>query len=360
MTILFLARRFYPEIGGVEKHVLEIGKRLVKQGHQVVVITENLQKTHSGSKQVSYLSAKMAGKVNGIEIFRIDGGKENWFKKFRIWGGLWGLRGVIQEADIVHCHDVFFWYLPFRFLHPLKKVYTTFHGYEGNSIPGKKAIFMHKLAEKLSKGNICVGDFLTKWYGTKATYISYGAVEIPNPKKQNNIDVNKNLIVFLGRLEKETGIMEYLKAFNKLSKTHKDLRLEVLGDGSLMEEAKEYIANNHLPVSFRGFIEKTDEYVERASFVFVSRYLGILEAIVSKKYVLAVYNNKIMEDYLRMTPFFDFISISSNGDGIYRELEKCFLDEKQKAAKIYKAYEWVKDKTWNNLVKMYLKLWLVK
>jgi len=40
MRLCFLARRFYPEVGGVEKHVMEIGKRLVKKGHKVIVIAE--------------------------------------------------------------------------------------------------------------------------------------------------------------------------------------------------------------------------------------------------------------------------------------------------------------------------------
>jgi glycosyltransferase involved in cell wall biosynthesis len=360
MTILFFARRFYPEIGGVEKHVLEIGKRLVKKGHKVIVITENPQKTHSDGKQSSPESAMIAGKVEGIEIYRINGGKSDWFKKFRLWKELWGLVKIISDADIVHCHDVFFWYLPFRFLFPEKKVFTTFHGYEGNYIPGKKAILMHKLSEKLSNGNICVGDFLKKWYGTKPSVVIYGATEIPDFKKRNNINVDKNLIVFLGRLEKETGIMEYLKAFYKLSKRHKDLRLEVLGDGALMTEAREYVASNHLVVNFRGFIEDTAKYVERASFVFVSRYLGILETMASKKYVLSVYNNKIMEDYLKMAPFSSFISISSNFDDIYKELERILTNSKLKDAQISKAYEWVKDKTWEKLTDIYLDLWVKK
>jgi glycosyltransferase involved in cell wall biosynthesis len=355
MNILFLARRFYPQIGGVEKHVLEIGKRLVKKGHKVIAIAELEKNTNGLNYHSTPKSATLAGKVEGIEIYRINVSKDDWFKKFRIWKELWRHRKIIASADVVHCHDVFFWYLPFRFLFLFKKVYTTFHGYEGNFIPTKKAIVMHKLAEKLSRGNICIGNFFEKWYGTKATYVSFGAVEISDPKEQNKID--KNLIVFLGRLEKETGIMEYLEALNKLSITYKDLRLEVLGNGLLMEEAKEYAVNNHLSVNFRGFIENTAKYIERASFVFVSRYLGILEAMASKKYVLAVYNNKIKEDYLRMTPFSDFISISSNSGEIYKELKRCLADEKQKKVKIDKAYAWVKDKTWDNLVNVYLKLW---
>jgi glycosyltransferase involved in cell wall biosynthesis len=213
---------------------------------------------------------------------------------------------------------------------------------------------MHKFAEKFSHGNICIGSFFEKWYGTKATFISYGAVEISDI---TTFSIDKNLIVFLGRLEKETGIMDYLKAFNKLSKTHKNLRLEVLGDGSLMSQAKKYVESNSLPVDFRGFIENTAKYVERASFVFVSRYLGMLEAMASKKYVLAVYNNKIKEDYLKMTPFSNYISISSNADEIYKELDKLLFDEKLINSKIQKAYDWVKDKTWDSLVNVYLKLW---
>ena len=355
MTILFFAKRFYPEIGGVEKHVLEISKRLVKMGHKVAVITELEKNTNGVNYHSTSKSATLMGKIEGIDIFRINVGKDNWFKKFRIWKELWRLKKIIFKSDIIHCHDVFFWYLPFRFLFPTKKVYTTFHGYEGNYIPTKKAILMHKISEKLSNGNICIGRFFEKWYGTNPTLISFGAAEISGPKKEKI--VNKNLIVFLGRLEKETGIMEYLKAFKKLSEQHKGLKLEVLGDGSLMNHSKKYVLDNQLSVNFRGFVAKTDEIVKRASFMFVSRYLGILEAMVNKKFVLSVYNNKIKEDYLRMTPFSDYISISSNSDEIYKELEKFLSNETLKNEKIKKAYDWVKDKTWENMVNIYISLW---
>jgi glycosyltransferase involved in cell wall biosynthesis len=355
MTILFFARRFYPQIGGVEKHVLEVGKRLVKKGHKVIVIAELEKNTNERNYHSPSESATMVGEVEGIEIYRINPGENDWFKKFRIWKGLWRLGKLISDADIIHCHDVFFWYLPFRFLFIEKNVYTTFHGYEGNFIPRVKAIFMHKLAEKFSKGNICVGDFLKKWYGTKPTFVTYGAVNSPGPKKQNNVD--KNLVVFLGRLEEETGIMEYLKAFKKLSRKRTGFKLEVLGDGSLMSEAKKYAKKNGLNVNFRGFVKNTGEFIERASFMFVSRYLGILESMVNKKYVLSVYNNKIMEDYLKMTPFCDYISISSNSNEIHSELENILSDEKQKNARISKAYEWVKTETWEKMVDTYLKLW---
>ena len=234
MKVLFLSRRFYPEIGGVEKHTLEIGKRLVKKGYKVTVIAEKPQITHSLDKHSSSSSAKATGSVAGIHYVKIDACKDNWFKKFRIWKELWRYRRLIRESDIVHCHDVFFWYLPFRFIFPTKKVFTTFHGYEGNKIPGKKAVFMHKLAEKLSRGNICVGYFLKKWYGTKATFVIYGAVDLNKFKAKNS----KNEAVFVGRLEKETGIMKYLEALRILKDKKIDLKLTVLGSGFLDKDAK--------------------------------------------------------------------------------------------------------------------------
>ena len=151
MKIIFLTRRFYPEIGGVEKHVLEISKRLISQGHQVTVIAESSAKEYSGNlksyqsivqSDTHHIKTKQPVKssqtnhfeLGNIKIIRIYCGEDSWFKKFRIWLELLKYFDQIKKTDIVHCHDVFFWYLPFRFLFPQKKVFTTFHGYESYPI----------------------------------------------------------------------------------------------------------------------------------------------------------------------------------------------------------------------------------
>ncbi len=204
MTILFLSRLFYPHIGGVEKHVLEVSKLLIKNGHSVIVLTEKFEKGLLDTDE-----------TQGIKILRIDNGKDNWFKKFRIWKELWRKRNFINDADIIHCHDVFFWYLPFRFLYLNKPVYTTFHGYETRFPPSKRSIIIRKISKKLSLGNICVGDYIKKWYGTKPDYTTYGGVEILpiNTNTTNKYQsANKRLkISFIGRLDKDTGIDIYLK-----------------------------------------------------------------------------------------------------------------------------------------------------
>ena len=359
MNILFFSRLFYPHIGGVEKHVLEISKILVKKGHSVIVLTEQYEDKLPTKDQ-----------IDGIKIIRINNGKDNWFKKFRVWKNLWKYRELIKKSDIVHAHDVFFWYLPFRFLYPSKKVFTTFHGYEGNKIPGFKSKLIHKIAEKLSKGNICVGDFLKKWYGTKPDYVTYGAVEIPNHKSQitnkykiqnTRLDSAKRAkfkILFIGRLEEETGIMEYLKALKILKEKGYEFQLKVLGDGTLKRKAEDFSRVNKINAEFKGFVGNVENYLPEAVFIFTSRYLGILEALAYKKFVFAHYNNEIKKDYLEMAPFSDFISISKNGEEISKELIN-FINHK-KTINTKNGYNWAKDKTWKSMASLYLRLWNIK
>ena len=114
MKIVFLARRFYPDIGGVEKHVLEISNRLIKLGHTVTVITQ------------SQNEKKTKETVGGISVVRIPTIPKEKNDKFFIWQWMWKERDLIQEADVIHCHDVFYWYLPFRFLYPTNQFLLPF------------------------------------------------------------------------------------------------------------------------------------------------------------------------------------------------------------------------------------------
>lgn len=146
MKILFFTRRAWPDIGGVEKHVGEVAKALEKKGHSVRIISE---------RDIKYPHIKFFGLLF-------------------IWFWLFRNRNIIEKADVVHCHDVFIWYLPFRFLYPGKPVFTTFHGWEGVWPIPRKNILLKRLAAKLSWGTIAVGHFIEKYYGIKADKIIYG------------------------------------------------------------------------------------------------------------------------------------------------------------------------------------------
>lgn len=187
MKILFFVRRFYPLIGGVEKHCLLLGKELLKRGHQLTIITEwdyqEIKREYAGEPPKFILQEE----YEGIKIFRIPVSVKQNFKKWQIW--LWFIKHqqLLKDCDVIHCHDVFYWFLPFRLLYPKKKVFVTFHGYEGNQPPNWRKKLSHQIADKLSQGNICIGDFQSKWYGVRPSFVSYGAVgnEEKNKKQKN-------------------------------------------------------------------------------------------------------------------------------------------------------------------------------
>lgn len=338
MKILFLSRLFYPHIGGVEKHVMQLSLRLIEQGHHVKVITEQFDK-----------SLPKIEKVNGIIVHRISVNKFG-NQKFTIWKEMWRLHRLIQQADVIHCHDVFFWYLPFRFLYLHKPVYTTFHGYESYPIT-KGAIRMRKISEMLSWGNICIGDFIPQWYGTKPTIVSYGAVEIGKSKDKKEKFRNDSAL-FIGRLDDQTGVLTYAKAVELVRKKFPKFAFTIIGDGP---------DRKRLERSFKllGFIDSPEKYLHKYHFAFVSRYLSILEAFAAKRLVFAVYDNPVKEDYLKMAPYAKWIVIVKTPQELAEKIIYYLQHPKEEEALVTKGYAWVKKQSWEHIMQLYKRLWRI-
>jgi len=342
MKILFFSSLFYPHIGGVEKHVMEISKLLIEKNHRISVVTENYSQ-----------ELKSKENIKGIEIIRIPRIKKGKLKKFKIWKWLFENRKIISDADIIHCHDVFFWYMPFMFFYIKKPVYTTFHGYENYPLK-LKDILMHKIAEKLSFGNIAVGSFIKKWYGTKPTYITYGGVnkvKSDPPRWAGKLKI-KSLkgAVFVGRLEKQTGIKTYVNAVKLIRKQMPFFKFGIIGDGKLRKEIKKNF-------KVLGFQRNPEKYFSKYNFAFASGYLSILEAMAEKRLIFADYDNPLKEDYLRMTPFSKFIVISNSSSELVSKIIFYLNNTKKQEQITEDAYEWVRKHTWKDVVNIYLKLW---
>lgn len=147
MRILFLTRKSWPDIGGVEKHIYEVTKILRKKGHVVKIVVE---------KDIKPPHIKFIGLIC-------------------IWIWLFKNRKLVTNSDIVHIHDVFIWYLPFALVLSKKKVFTTFHGWEGKYPIPLINIIQKKIASRFSSRTVSVGAYIEKYYGIKADNIIYGA-----------------------------------------------------------------------------------------------------------------------------------------------------------------------------------------
>lgn len=333
MKIIFLARRFAPDIGGVEKHVMEVSKELVGKGHKVSVITESKGRTRN---------------IQGIKIIRLPLIPNGWFKKFHLWKWVIRNREVFSDADIIHAHDVYFWYFPLRILMPFRKSFVTFHGYESYPV-SKKAIFVRKLSEIMADGNICVGEFMKKWYRTDPAKVIYGGVRLMDKYSESTV---LNSAVFIGRLDEHTGILDYAEAVDIIRKEYPDFKFKIVGDGKYLGRLKRF-----MPLGFRN---DPISVLEKYNFAFVSRYLSILEALSQKRLVFALYDNPVKEDYLKMTPFRDFIIISENPDELAEKVHYFLKNPTETKKLIDSGYNWVKDKSWENVASVYLNLWREK
>lgn len=143
----------------------------------------------------------------------------------------------------------------------------------------------------------------------------------------------KPKILFIGRLEKDLGLETYFQVLKILK-----LKADFAGDGSLRKKCQKY----GKVLGFTDIKKKINNY----DIIFTSSYLSILEGLIHKKPVFAVYENSLKEDYLKMAPFSKYISILKSPKDI--SLEKKYSQE---------GYKWAKKQTWGNVTDIYLKLW---
>lgn len=332
VKILFLTRKFYPSIGGVEKHCLEISKILLKRGFRVTVVTEKMEDR-----------SLITGELENIRLFEIPVSKNERVKKFQIWFWLLKHNWLLRDNDIIHCHDVFFWVIPFRLLMWSKKMFITFHGWEGRYPPKLSAKLVRKLSEKMVNGNICIGDFISKWYKTSPNIVCYGGVRKYEENKTGKYD-----LIYIGRLDKDTGLETYLKALDELS--HLKLKVAFIGDGILRKKVEKY-------GEVLGFIENPQKFLTEKTFVLTSGYLSILDAFINKCLVFSVYENPLKRDYLKMSPFASYLVMTDNGRDLANRISYYFGNRMEAVKIAEKAYRWASSQTWEKLADNYIKLW---
>lgn len=306
MNIIFLTHYYYPHIGGVEKHVYEVGKSLTKKGNNITVVTEKYDK-----------NLKERETLDGIKIIRFPYKHIKYFGLVNIWVWMVKNRRLFKDADVIHCHDVFIWYLPLHFLYPKKKIYTTLHGWEtAYPIPPKNILFKN-LAVKLSIKTISVGNYLKKYYKVSPDKVIFGGYCVSNSNSMST--KNKNQYLYIGRLEKDTGLIDFLNSLGGI----KSYKIDFCGDGPLRKECEKY-------GKVHGFTDPTP-YYKKAEYVVPGGYLAALEALNYGCKLKLFWNNKLKEDYWKMSPFYKLTG--------------------------KKIYNWAKEQTWDKLANEYLDLY---
>lgn len=135
---------------------------------------------------------------------------------------------------------------------------ATEHNYHNNN---KK--YINKVIKSLRNINyfVVVSENLKCFYedkikNTKCIYIPNVIDELPN-KKSN---LSHNNIINVGRLEIEKGHLDLLEIIREVKKEIKDIKLYLIGDGSLKEELEKKVVEYQLQdnVIFTGFLTKDE------------------------------------------------------------------------------------------------------
>ena len=352
MKIVMLARLFSPHIGGVERHVEEIAKMAVQDGNDVTIVTSQYQPSLSYKSRLLRNNTGVGVNIRRIPLVYIHTQPTLFHKlqeRARIW--LWMVTNLelFLTADIIHIHDVFWWYWPIRILLPWKRAYMTFHGFEAGTLPTQNARKSRSIAEKLTHGNICVGAWIEKWYGTKPTFVSYGGAACKT-KKSFVTDKSKIKAVFIGRLEIDTGLPVYIRALKKV----KNISLDIFGDGPLANEITR-LTKGSTTIRSLGQSQDTCQTYSQYDIAFVSSYLSMIESLQCGVPVVSIATDTLKADYLASFPVSGYISISQNEDELRKVLESLNLTVLRR--KEQKAFSWAENQTWENVYTIYRKLW---
>jgi glycosyltransferase involved in cell wall biosynthesis len=346
LKILFITPRFFPDIGGVEKHTQYVAKKLAEHGNNITIITSTERE-----------DIKTYELMDGIKVYRkvLTTRQGPLVRITKMFFFLLEHFRELRSNDIIHLHDylTFLWCLPLL-LFMKRPIFITFHGYEKYPVP-KLSRTIRNFAEKFLNGNICIGQFIVNWYGTKPDFVIIGGVEPPVIPTNNSTGA----ALFIGRLAQDTGISDFLESLLILKRKYGiELPLQICGDGPLAPDIKRYSEQNGLKVFMNGFVEDIVSHILKCDYVFATGYLSILDAMSCKRPVFANYNNPLKKDYLFSIPNSnDLMFIAGSPDEMVDKLFRAITHPEVVKLTTERAYSFAKDQSWANVANIYLKLY---
>jgi len=240
--------------GGIEKYTEEIGSRLAKKGHEIIVYAMR----HYGNKDGIYKGMKIKT-VPGVKFRSIEKMAASFMATIQ--------NTVEKDVDVVHFHafgPAMFSLIP-RFFN--KRVVVQGHGLEWKrsrwNLGGRLFLKLTEIPSVRFPHIITVVSrvqkkYLLDTYGRESVYIPTGInppqIEKPDIiKKKYGLEGN-DYILFTARLVREKGAHYLIAAYNKL-KT--DNKLVIAGDAAYENIYKSelyHLAKGNKNIIFTGFV----------------------------------------------------------------------------------------------------------
>ena len=256
MKILMLSWEYPPRIvGGIARVVHDLSKRLIKDGHDVTVVTYREENSPYYEND------------NGVEVYRVDNymispnNFIDWIMQmnFNMIAKVNELLAKGMKFDVIHAHD---WLVAYT-AKTLKNSYdiplvSTIHATESGRNKGihddtqryvndTEWMLTYESSEVIVNSNYMKNE-LQRLFGLPYEKINvvpnginvnaFNGIERDyNFRRQYAAD-NEKIILFMGRLVYEKGIQHLIDAMPKILSNYNDAKLIVAGKGAMLDELK--------------------------------------------------------------------------------------------------------------------------
>jgi glycogen synthase len=303
LRILMVTARYLPSIGGTERHTFEVSRRLAAQGHDVSVLTTDLDGTLPTLEQ-----------SDGVHIIRVLA-----YPKDRDYFFAPKMFGIIANGDwdLVHCQGYHTLVAPLAMLAATwgrRRYVLSFHS-GGHSSAARNAMrYLQSLLLRpflaRAKRLIGVSKAEVTLFQERLRLPEAHFMVIPNgaqlPAVPENAAVPGTLIVSVGRLEQYKGHHRVIAALPKILEQCPDARLRIVGSGPYEPELRQLAASLNVadrvgigPIPAEDRAGMATLLASAAVVTLLSEYeshgVAVLEALVLHRPVLVTYASALRE-----------------------------------------------------------------